>query len=242
MSNDRKNQIGQNLKHVHENILAAMPEQDPQKLPRLICVSKNHPLSDILLANQLGETEFGENRAQELLAKKSEFLQMPQEEQAKYNLHWHFIGVLQRNKVKDIVGQVALIHSVHSLKLLEQIEKISAEKALVSEILLQLNLSKEESKHGFFEEELAPALEFAQNQPHLKLRGLMTMAPFYEADQVYKTEALFHRLRELLERHQEQVGSDFNQLSMGMSNDYQYAVKAGTTMLRIGTSIFGSRL
>lgn len=237
----RKQQISQNLLAIHEEIRKALADSDLDIEPTLLCVSKNHPLSDILIASELGETEFGENKVQELLRKKAEFCQMSQEERAKYQIHWHFIGTLQRNKVKDIVGEVELIHSVHSTKLLKQISKVSVEKNVTSEILLQVNVAREESKHGFTQEELSDAIKLGLDLPKIKLRGLMTMAPFYDAEEVYKTEKIFEQLQCLLLGFQKVAGAQFNQLSMGMSNDFPYAVKAGSTILRIGTDIFGAR-
>jgi len=240
LSDKRKNELSINIRTLRKEIdkIAQAANRNPQDIT-LICVSKNYSLKDILLANEIGATEFGENRVQELTEKQAKYAELPDAEQKQHQINWHFIGTLQRNKVKDIVGKVKLIHSVHSTKLIKQISRVSVGFNVVSEILLQVNVAQELSKQGFFVDQLETAINLAMQSPNLCLRGLMTMAPYFSnpAD----AEPLFAKTKELLIKYQPIVGSQFNQLSMGMSNDYQYAIAQGTTLIRIGTRIFGVR-
>lgn len=220
------------------NLLATELGRNPSEI-RVVCVSKNYPLQDILLANKSGATEFGENRVQELQNKQFDYLGLTKEEQANHTFHWHLIGNLQRNKVKDIVGAVKLIHSVDSIRLMEQINRVSKRYSINTEILFQVNVSREDTKNGFEISELDRAVEAVLGLDNIKLRGLMTMAPHYK--NAAKTEPIFAKTKELLERYKPMVGQEFNQLSMGMSNDYRYAIAQGATLIRIGTKIFGTR-
>ncbi len=238
MDQKRTIEIEENLKKVHAQINAHLGAN--QKI-ELICVSKNHPLTDILIANSLGEKNFGENRVQELRKKQLEFTSLPENIQAAHQINWHMIGTLQRNKVKDIVGHVALIHSVDSVKLLKKINQVSKDKNVLTDVLLQVNIAQEASKQGFEMTELAEVIQQASFFKNIKLRGLMVIAPFYEKEELFKVSQIFEKAAELLRQYQPIVGQDFNQLSMGMSNDYVYAIEAGATYLRIGTDIFGKR-
>lgn len=235
---ERKKEIQDNLTRVHQTI-SRCKHSDQQV--KLVCVSKNHPLSDILLANELGERDFGENRVQELVAKQASFASLPATERQKYDFNWHMIGRLQTNKVKDIVGLVKLIHSVDSLRLLARIDKISGERKLVSQVLLQVNVSQEKSKQGFAVQDLSRVISTALTFKHIKLRGLMTMAPLVSHEDRDVAREVFQKTRELLLQFQSQVGSDFDQLSMGMTSDYDLAVEEGASLVRIGTDIFGQR-
>ncbi|NLJ69864.1 MAG: YggS family pyridoxal phosphate-dependent enzyme [Clostridiaceae bacterium] len=240
MSLERKNELSTNIQEIRKEIdqLALAANRNPQDIS-LICVSKNYGLEDILLANEIGATEFGENRVQELQEKQIAYAGLTDEEQKQHQINWHFIGTLQRNKVKDIVGKVKLIHSVHSTKLIKQISRVSVRFNVSSEILLQVNVAHELSKQGFYEDQLEPAINLVLNSPNLCLRGLMTMAPYFSdpAD----AEPIFAETKKLLTKYQPLVGPLFDQLSMGMSNDYQYAIAQGATLIRIGTRIFGVR-
>jgi len=237
--NKRKNQLLINIGELRKEIdqLSLAADRDPQDVS-LICVSKGYSLEDILLANEAGATEFGENRVQELQKKLAEYNKLSDEQKNQHQINWHFIGTLQRNKVKDIIGKVKLIHSAHSTKLIEQISRVSLRFNVVSEILLQVNVSGELSKQGFNTDELETAICSALKLPNLCLRGLMTMAPYFNnpAD----AEPIFARTKELLAQYQPLAGPYFDQLSMGMSNDYPYAIAQGATIIRIGTKIFGS--
>lgn len=240
MSNKRKFELSTNIGKLRKEInqLAIAANRNPQDIS-LICASKNYSLNDILLANECGATEFGENRVQELQQKQAIYEKMPDDKQKQHQINWHFIGTLQRNKVKDIVGKVNLIHSVHSTKLIKQISRVSVRFNVVSEILLQVNVARELSKQGFYIEQLETAINLVLQLPNLSLRGLMTMAPYFSnsAD----AEPLFAQTKDLLAKYRPIVGPHFDQLSMGMSNDYQYAIAQGATLIRIGTRIFGDR-
>lgn len=201
----------------------------------LIGVSKFFPPEYAKAAYELGLHDLGENRVQELLSKK-ELLSAE-------GIHpnWHLIGTLQTNKVKYIAGNTALIHSVSSVELIEEIQKRSMMKEQSVKILLQINTAREESKHGFFAEEIERAAELASSCPNLELCGLMTMAPIQSAE--HEAKRVFDETRTIFERLKTQVRNPefWNILSMGMSQDYIDAIQCGSTHIRIGTSIFGKR-
>ena len=179
-----------------------------------------------------GIDALGENRVQEMTAKLAEH--------AYDGAPLHFIGHLQRNKVRQVAGKVSLIQSVGSLELLEEIEKTAGKLEIVQDILLEVNIGREEAKSGFLPERLLPGAEAALEKSHVRVLGLMTIPPA-EADREEnlryfdKVRALFLDMEEKLFHNGLQV------LSMGMSGDYEDAVRAGATMVRVGTAIFGSR-
>ena len=180
----------------------------------------------------LGVVDFGENKPQEL---KEKYEVLPKD------LKWHMIGHLQRNKVKYIADKVKMIHSVDSLELAQQIEKEAAKHDLVMDVLLEVNVAKEESKWGFSAEEVLDAAEKIGLLPHVRVRGLMTSAPYTEnaeTNRIYFRE--LHALYEELQ-HAGFKGVQADTLSMGMTGDYVVAVEEGATMIRVGTGIFGER-
>ena len=201
----------------------------------LVAVSKYHPVEQLQEAYAAGQRIFGESHAQELVAKAP---LMPDDVQ------WHFIGHLQRNKVRQIMPIVSLIHSVDSIRLLSTIDKEAARIGRTVDVLLQLHVAQEEAKSGFAVEELMQLAENGEFQPfkHVRYRGLMAMATFTTDTALIASE--FARVAStyttLLEK-QIFPGADFNQLSMGMSDDWHIAVEHGTTLVRIGTQIFGPR-
>lgn len=201
----------------------------------LVAVSKYHPVKQLQEAYAAGQRIFGESHAQELVAKAP---LMPDDVQ------WHFIGHLQRNKVRQIMPIVSLIHSVDSIRLLSTIDKEAARIGRTVDVLLQLHVAQEEAKSGFAVEELMQLAENGEFQPfkHVRYRGLMAMATFTTDTALIASE--FARVAStyatLLEK-QIFPGADFNQLSMGMSNDWHIAVEHGATLVRIGTQIFGPR-
>jgi len=223
--------IKKNLEIVRNKIAEKCEEigRDSSEI-RLIAVSKFKPVEDILEAFSLGIKDFGENRAQEFRQKT---------ETIKENITWHFIGHLQTNKVKYVIGNAEFIHSVESLKLAMEIEKKAAKIGKVQKILLEINTSGEESKYGLRDEkEIFELAEYCKNSPNLDLRGLMTMAPLTEDETVIrKSFSDLRKLKDKLNRH----GFGLTELSMGMTHDYLIAIEEGSTMLRIGTAIFGSR-
>lgn len=201
----------------------------------LVAVSKYHPEKQLQEAYAAGQRIFGESHAQELVAKAP---LMPDDVQ------WHFIGHLQRNKVRQIMPIVSLIHSVDSIRLLSTIDKEAARIGRTVDVLLQLHVAQEEAKSGFAVEELMQLAENGEFQPfkHVRYRGLMAMATFTTDTALIASE--FARVAStyatLLEK-QIFPGADFNQLSMGMSDDWHIAVEHGATLVRIGTQIFGPR-
>lgn len=198
----------------------------------LIAVSKTKPVETLEEAYNLGVRVFGENKVQEL-ADKYEVLPK--------DIHWHMIGHLQRNKVKYIIDKVDLIHSVDSVRLAETIEKEAAKHNLTANILIEVNVAKEESKFGIMPEELDEFIEKIAGFSHIQVKGLMTIAPFVEDPE--ENRPIFARLRKLsVDIAAKNVDNiTMSILSMGMTNDYQVAIEEGATMVRVGTGIFGAR-
>ena len=205
--------------------------RDPREVT-LIAVSKTKPLSDIEEAIDCGMMEFGENKVQELVD-KIEHVSRP--------VHWHLIGHLQTNKVKYIADKGLLIHSVDSVKLAKEIQKEAVKKQADCDILLEVNVAREESKFGFTCEEVPDAVAEIAQLSNVHIQGLMTIAPFVENPE--DNRVIFAKLHKLLldikSRNIDNV--NMNVLSMGMTNDYTVAVEEGATMIRVGTGIFGAR-
>ncbi|GHT98255.1 MAG: YggS family pyridoxal phosphate-dependent enzyme [Hydrotalea flava] len=201
---------------------------------RLIAVSKTKPGEDILQLYQLGQKDFGENYVQELVDKATK---LPTD------IQWHFIGHLQKNKVKYIAPFVYLIHGVDSLSLLAEINKQAQKCNRVIDCLLQIYIAKEETKFGLNAEELIEILSTVQSGifSNIRLKGLMGMASFTENQSQIESE--FQYLKHLFEscKKKYQKLSDFTILSMGMSNDYKIAIACGSNMVRIGSLLFGKR-
>jgi len=193
----------------------------------LVAVSKRHPARAVEQAMALGLTEFGENYVQEALEK------FPRP-----GANLHFIGSLQRNKVRKILPASALVHGVGSLSVLEAVERIAGEEGSRSEFLLQLHLTSETTKSGFSPSEIPAALELADGVRHAAVRGFMAMAPLEGGPEAAKP--VFAHARSLLEAHR--AGRPrLDILSMGMSGDLEEAVANGATHLRVGTALFGDR-
>jgi pyridoxal phosphate enzyme (YggS family) len=195
----------------------------------LVAVSKLKPASDIEALYKLGQLDFGENYVQELVEKQAV---LPS------NINWHFIGHLQSNKVKYIAPFVHLIHGVDSLKLLQEINKQALKNNRVIDCLLQVHIAKEETKFGMDAPELSDALEAAKHLPNVNIKGLMGMASFSDDQDVVASE--FNYLHELFTTHHFNL-QPTAVLSMGMSADYALAIKSGSTMVRIGSLLFGAR-
>jgi len=209
--------------------------REPEEI-RLLAVSKTHPVDMVIAAFRAGHRLFGENYAQELVAKHDHF--GPDE-----GPEFHFIGGLQRNKVKYVVGRARLIHSVDRLRLLKEIERRAARNNLVQPILLEVNVGGEASKSGCTPEDLPRLLHAARETEHVVVHGLMTIPPFdLDAED---TRPHFASLRRLRDELRAQLPPDeavaFRELSMGMSHDLEAAVEEGATMVRVGTAIFGAR-
>ena len=198
----------------------------------LIAVSKTKPVETLQEAYDLGVRIFGENKVQELTAK---YEALPKD------IHWHMIGHLQTNKVKYIIDKAELIHSVDSLKLAETIEKEASKHDLIADILVEVNVAEEESKFGMKMEEVIPFVEKVSAFPHVRVRGLMTIAPFVEDPE--ENRSIFADLHKLyIDIKKKNHDNDtVSVLSMGMTNDYEVAIEEGATMVRVGTGIFGAR-
>ena len=202
---------------------------------KLVAVSKFNPSEAIMEAYQAGQRIFGESRPQELLQKVQE---LP------CDIQWHFIGHLQTNKLKMVLPYASLIHSVDSERLLMEINKYAVKNNLKVKCLLELFVAQEETKQGFSKEELLQLMDKLQQEPleGVEICGLMGMASFVDDEQQIRGE--FAALKQAFDKIREKYISthpNFNELSMGMSGDYKIAVEMGSTMVRIGTTIFGAR-
>ena len=217
---------------IKENLLkikSSLPEN-----VTLVAVSKTKPISDLLEAYNAGQRIFGENKIQEMTEK---WEQMPKD------IHWQMIGHIQTNKVKFMAPYVSLIHGVDSLKLLEEINKQAQKNNRIIDCLLQIHIAEEETKFGLNEDELKDLLasETFKNLNNIKIIGLMGMATFTEnQDQIRKE---FEHLKSIFDtiKSLSIVNCQLSILSMGMSGDYPLAISCGSTMVRIGSSIFGER-
>ena len=210
--------IADNLKTIQNSIL---------KEVTLVVVSKTKSNADILQAYNNGQRIFGENKVKELVAKAAI---LPQD------ICWHMIGHLQTNKVKLIAPFVSLIHGVDSLKLLKEIEKRAKQNNRIIDCLLQVHIAQESSKFGFGINEIQQTIKEAEQFKNIKISGLMGMATF--TDNTKQIAAEFQSLKDVFDRVKNQ---DISILSIGMSGDYKIAIEKGSTMIRIGSAIFGSR-
>lgn len=229
------NSIKQNILRVKEDIAkcAAFSNRDIGEIT-LIGVSKFFPAQDAEDAVKAGLNDLGENRTGDLIEK--------QDILASHYLFpdWHLIGPLQRKKVRRIIGRTRLIHSVDTIELLDEISKRSFESGILSPVLLQINISREETKHGFCPDDLTGIIENMHKHAGIDLQGLMTMAPLTQDEKIL--HEVFSQAQELFLRIKPAVNNPaFKILSMGMSNDYRIAIQHGATHLRIGTAIFGRR-
>ena len=195
----------------------------------LVAVSKFHPVERLMEAYHAGQRIFGENRPQELFAKVP--LMPP-------DVQWHFIGHLQTNKLKLVLPYVTMVQSIDSLHLLDAVNRWCLDNGRVVDVLLELHLGAEQTKHGLTESEILGVLA-AVPMEGVRIRGLMGMAT--NTDDAAVVEADFERIQALFERIRTMELPGFDQLSIGMSNDWPLAVKHGATMVRIGTDIFGPR-
>lgn len=225
--------ISRNLALINERIRAAAEAagRDPASV-RLVAVSKTRPAADISAAYQAGQTIFGENYIQELVPKLAEVHETVQ---------WHVIGHLQSNKVKYIAGRVAMIHSVDRLSLAQEIDRQWGKLGKCCDVLIQVNISGEATKSGTTEEGAIQLVRECALLPHIRVKGLMTMPPFF--DDPDAARPYFAELRRLSEAvaGQRIAGVDMAELSMGMSGDFEAAIQEGATLVRIGTAIFGER-
>lgn len=227
--------IKSNLSKVYANIERAAKRsgRDVNDIT-LIAVSKTKPVSMIKECIECGTVIFGENKAQEMASKIAELHDD--------NLNWHFIGHLQRNKVKYVVGNACMIHSVDSVRLAEAINAEAVKKGVICDILIEVNIACEDTKFGIKAEDIYDFIDEIRNFPNIKIRGLMTIAPY--VDNPEDNRVHFRHLRNLLvdinSKNIDNVYMDV--LSMGMTGDYEVAVEEGATIVRVGTGIFGDRI
>ena len=199
----------------------------------LVAVSKFHPVEALQEAYDAGQRVFGESRAQELVAKARV---LPKD------IEWHFIGPLQSNKVKDIAPFIHLIHSIDSVKLLQEVNKQAAKHDRVIRVLLEIHVAEEETKHGFSVEECRELAAHLPELPHVSISGIMGMATQTDDEaQIRREFRTLHQLFKELKAGAFKDSDDFSILSMGMSHDYRIAIEEGSTMVRVGTYIFGER-
>lgn len=225
--------VTENLKDVEKRVCAAC-ERSGRKREEvtLIAVSKTKPVEMLDEAYRAGARYFGENKVQELVDK---YEVMPKD------IHWQMIGHLQRNKVKYVIDKAELIHSVDSLRLAETIDKEAAKKGIIANVLLEVNMAKEDTKFGLMPEEVLDFVREIVRFQHIRVQGLMTIAPFVADPEENRKH--FANLRKLsVDIRKEKVNNvNMSILSMGMTNDFEVAIEEGATMVRVGTAIFGER-
>ena len=231
--------MGQEIAERYQNVAAKIEAAKLRRttVPKdaavtLVAVTKNHDVAAMREAIAAGATNVGENRVQEAKGKFAEIGN---------SVTWHLIGHLQTNKVRQAVKFSDLIHSVDSLHLAETISSEAARIDKVQDILVQVNLAKEDSKSGVYREDLQEVLQAVTKLPNLRLRGLMCMAPNY--DDVEKCRPLFREMYKIYQQIKEMglPASNIDMLSMGMTHDYEIAVEEGANVVRVGTAIFGQR-
>jgi pyridoxal phosphate enzyme (YggS family) len=223
--------IAENLERVREQIAEAAAKVGRAAGEiELVAIAKTHPAEKVREAIEAGQTLFGESRVQEARAKIPE---LPS------NLRWHFVGHLQKNKIRHALPLFEMIHSVDSLGLAQDINRIAEEDGMHPRVLLEVNVAGEGSKFGFKSETLRAEMESLLALPRLSILGLMTIPPL--AEEVEASRKYFVQLRELRDRLQTEFHVDLAQLSMGMTEDFVVAVEERATLVRVGTAIFGQR-
>lgn len=232
-------EIGDRLRRVRERIAAAVDRRGPGPAPTLIGVSKRQALAKLIAAHAAGLRDFGENYAQELRDKLADW---PEE---RGDARWHYIGAIQSNKLKYMVGKTALIHTVDRPELIAAIDRRAARAEIVQDFLIEVDLAGESQKAGVRPEAIAPLLDACATSEHQAARctGLMIIPPPSPPDQPEQSRRWFDALRELAEklRGESRPMVELRELSMGMSADYEQAIEAGATLVRVGTAIFGPR-
>jgi pyridoxal phosphate enzyme (YggS family) len=225
------NSIAENLERVREQIAqaAARAGRVAEEI-ELVAITKTHPAEKVREAIEAGQTLFGESRVQEARAKIPE---LPS------NLRWHFVGHLQKNKIRHALPLFEMIHSVDSLDVAQDINRIAEEQGMHPRVLLEVNVAGEGSKFGFSPDKLRDQMEELLALPRLSILGLMTIPPLDEKAEA--SRKYFVQLRELRDRLQTEFHVDLAQLSMGMTDDFAVAVEEGATLVRVGTAIFGER-
>lgn len=225
--------LKENLMEVEENVRKACEKAGRDRSEvTLIAVSKTKPVEMLQEIYDAGTRDFGENKVQEMVEKYDE---LPQD------IKWHMIGHLQRNKVKYIIDKACLIHSVDSYRLAEEINIQAKKKNVIMPILIEVNIAKEDSKFGVYEDEVMQLVEEIAGLENIRIKGLMTIAPYVEDSE--ENRQFFHNIKQLSidisEKNIDNVSMEI--LSMGMTGDYMVAIEEGSTMVRVGTGIFGER-
>ena len=226
--------VSENLDHIEERICAACERAGrDRRSVTLICVTKTKPLEMLQEAYEKGQRDFGENKVQEICRKKPEL---------EPDIRWHMIGHLQRNKVRQLMGQTVMIHSVDSLRLAETISAEAEKAGLVMPVLIEVNAAQEESKFGVSIEETEELVRAVSALRGVHIEGLMTIAPY--TDDPESNRVYFARLRELaVDIGQKCIDNvSMGVLSMGMTGDFEVAIEEGATHIRVGTGIFGERI
>jgi pyridoxal phosphate enzyme (YggS family) len=223
--------IAENLQAIRHRVHeAAVRSGRAAESVELLAVSKTHPVETIQQAVEAGQLRFGENRVQEILLKQP---QLPGK------LQWHLIGPLQSNKVRKILPCVEMIHAVDSLDIARDINRIAGELGLHPRVLIEINLATESTKHGFNVTQIREQLESLYALDRHYIQGVMCIPPFDPVPE--KTRPYFAKLRELRDDLEKLGGAPLPQLSMGMSHDFETAIEEGSTIVRVGSAIFGSR-
>ncbi len=225
--------ITENLREVEERICAACARAGRERSEvTLIAVSKTKPVENIREAYEAGIRDFGENKVQEMMEKMDV---LPDD------IRWHMIGHLQRNKVKYLIGKTALIHSVDSLRLAQEISAQALRREADTDILIEVNIAEEESKFGISRDETLALVTEVAALPRVHVKGLMAVAPYTEDPE--QNRPYFREIRELsVDIAQKNIDNvSICILSMGMTGDYEVAIEEGATMVRVGTGIFGER-
>jgi hypothetical protein len=228
--------LAENFRRIADEIRSQLKALNrPENSLRLLAVTKDQPVESLLALAQLGQMDFGENYVQEWKKKKTLL------EGRDAHFRWHFIGHLQTNKVKDLVGSITLFHSIDRLSLAEKIEDEAEKKGVSCRGLVEVNLARETTKSGVPEEKLDSLLKECNRLPHLKIEGLMLIPPLSEDPE--QTRPYFRRFREILfDLNRKSVyKTPLHELSMGMSNDYKVAIEEGATWVRIGRALLGER-
>ena len=225
------NSIAQNLERVREQIARAAAKVGRAASGiQLVAITKTHPAEKVREAIEAGQNLFGESRVQEARAKIPE---LPS------SVRWHFVGHLQKNKIRHALPLFELIHSVDSLGLAQDMNRIAEEEAMHPRVLLEVNVAGEGSKFGFQPDKLCEQMEELLSLPRLSILGLMGIPPL--AEEAEPSRKYFVQLRELRDRLQTEFRVDLSQLSMGMTQDFAIAIEEGATLVRVGTAIFGER-
>ena len=223
--------ISQRLDEIRQRMASACERsgRDPQSV-RLVAVSKTFPAEAVIEASEAGQDCFGESRLQEA---------QPKLEQLPAGFDWHFIGRVQRNKVRKILPLFGTVHGIDSMKLAEHTDRVAGEMGLRPKVFLQVNIGREESKGGFDPDEIETLAPTLAGLSHLTILGLMCIPP--AGPDAESARPWFVAMRELKERLAPGFNGDFTHLSMGMSGDYEVAIEEGATLVRVGSAIFGGR-